>query len=399
MDKYIRELRDLNLDIEELKKRKEEIKRKALEHRDAISSAQVDEAIAEVEKINEKIKDLENRKQELIKNYGGEERKMDNTILKEFDKMTRADILSSNEYRTAFFKRLQGKELTEEERRSMTSAETSGGAAIPTQTMDVILGQLSESPTLIGLVTVLNIPELISLPKEYVTNDADWVAEDADGTIKDDMLRQISLSAHKLMRFVKVTAKLQAMAVSAFERWVINTLVKKMRAAIENAIINGTGVNQPTGVERLTWDSTNTITIAANDTLSYDHFVDAESLLEEDFISNAVWVMNRKTLAKVKKLKDDQKRPLFERIVEDNFRGSILGYPVRTSKYVADDVIYLADWKSAYVFNFTQNVELATSKEAGFMSGATVYRALALCDGKPTDIAGSIVKIAKASST
>ena len=38
MDKYIEELRDLNLDLEGLKARKEAIKKKALEHRDSLTS-------------------------------------------------------------------------------------------------------------------------------------------------------------------------------------------------------------------------------------------------------------------------------------------------------------------------------------------------------------------------
>lgn len=400
MDKRIEQLRNLNLDIEQLKLRKEEIKKKALEHRSTVTSAQADEAIAEVRGINEQIAELEQRREKIQndnKNQG-ENRAMDNKTLHFKEGMERGDILSTTEYRSAFFKRLQGRELTEDEKRSMTSATNSGGAAIPTKTMDEIIGQFTESPTLIGLITVLNIPELLSLPKESVTNDASWIAEDSAGSVVDDSLSAITLSAYKLLRFVKVTAKLSAMSVSAFEAWVINTLVKKMRAAIENAIINGTGTNQPTGIDKTVWDATNSITVGAAAALSYDDFVDAEALVDEGYINSAVWVMNRKTLAAVKKLKDDQKRPLFERMVEDGFRGNIIGYPVRVSKYAADNDIYFGDWKSAYVFNFTKAVELRTSDEAGFMDGGTVYRALALCDGKPTGVAGAMVKITKATT-
>ena len=393
MDKNIEELRDINLDIDELKKRKDEIKKKALEHRDTVSSAEVDAATAEVKSINDKIAELENRKKEIAQK--GANRQMDNNLLHFSDGMTRADILSTAEYRNAFFKKLQGRDLSDDEKRSITSATASGGAAIPTQTMDEIIGQFTESPTLIGLVTVYNIPELISLPKENVTNDASWIAEDADSANSDDTLTNITLAAYKLMRTVKVTAKLATMSVSAFEAWVVNTLVKKMRAAIENAIINGTGTNQPTGLESITWNATNSVTVGAAASLAYDDIVDAEALVDEGYISNAVWVMNRKTLAAVKKLKDDQKRPLFERIVEDGFRGTIIGYPVRVSKYAADDDIYFGDFKAGYIFNFARNVELATSQEAGFMSGATVYRALALCDGKPTGVIGALAKIVK----
>lgn len=399
MDKRIEELRDINLDIEELTKRKDEIKKKALEHRSTATGEQAgkeaDAAIAEVRKINDEIEKLETRKKEIAETAKGEERTMDNNMLHFNDKMERSEVLGTAEYRSAFFKRMQGRDLNDDEKRSITSAAASGGAAIPTQTMDEILGQMTENPTLLNLVTVYNIPELISLPKENVTGDASWVAEDADSTNSDDTLTNISLSAHKLIRTVKVTAKLATMSVNAFEAWIVNTLVKKMRAGIENAIINGTGANQPTGLESVSWGIANSVTVGAAATLGYDDLVDAEALVGEDYINSAVWVMNRKTLAIVKKLKDENKKPLFERILEDGFRGAILGYPVRTSKYVADNDVYFGDFKAGYVFNFAKNVELATSQEAGFMSGATVYRSLALCDGKPTGVAGAIVKITK----
>ena len=404
MDKRIEELRDINLELEQLRQKKEDIKKKAQEHRSAVSEAEIraaleeaDNAKAEIEQINQKINELEARKAKLAKQNAekGELRNMEVKVLHLEDGMERADILSTVEYRRAFFKRLQGKELTAEEQRAMTSAMESGGAAIPTQTMDEILGQLQESPTLVGLVTVLNIPNLITLPIENVTTDANWIAEEAESTAGNDTLRSISLSAHKLIRLVEITAKLQAMSVPAFERWIISTLVKKMRAAIEKAIISGTGVGQPAGVESLTFNETNSITTNSN--ITYDNLVDLESLLGEDYEANAVFVMNKKTLAQVKKLKDDTKKPIFERIAEDGFKGALLGYPVRRSKYVPDGVIYLADWKAAYVINFTQSVEISESREAGFKSGNTVYRGLALLDGKPTGIPGSIVKLIKTS--
>ena len=75
-----------------------------------------------------------------------------------------------------------------------------------------------------------------------------------------------------------------------------------------------------------------------------------------------------------------------------------MGYPVRLDKNVADNEIYFGDWKAAYVMNFAKNIEFASSQEAGFMSGATIYRGLALVDGKPTEVPGAMVKVKKASA-
>ena len=76
MDKYIEELRDLNLDLEGLKARKEAIKKKALEHRDSLTSEEQQAFRSEKEDIEKKIKEIEERKAALAElrknNYQGE---------------------------------------------------------------------------------------------------------------------------------------------------------------------------------------------------------------------------------------------------------------------------------------------------------------------------------------
>ena len=48
--------------------------------------------------------------------------------------------------------------------------------------------------------------------------------------------------------------------------------------------------------------------------------------------------------------------------------------------------------------NFAKPIEVTSSTEAGFMSGSTIYRGLALVDGKPTNAKGAIAKIKKSST-
>lgn len=394
MDEQIEELRNIDLDVEALNARKAAIKQKAIEHRDSLSDAEQEKLRAEKIEIESKLASLEQRKKDLLlqanQNNKGENNTMDNALLHFKDGMERADVFATVEYRSAYFKTMQGRDLTAEEKRAMTSAAESGGAAIPTKTMNMILGQIKESPTVLNLITVLNIPELVSLPVENLVNDATWTAEGADSTPSDDKLGTISLSAHQLIKTIKVSAKLKAMSIDAFEEWIVNSLTKKMTAACKKAVFDGTGINQPTGLNTISWGAENSVSTAA---VSYDDLVDVESKVGEDYTPNAVWVMNRKTKAKVAKLKDDQKRPLFERAVEDGFVGMLLGYPVRLDKNVKDGEAFFGDWAAAYVMNFAKAIEYSSSQEAGFMSGSTIYRSLALVDGKPTKIEGAMAKL------
>lgn len=83
MDKHTEELRDLGNDIDNLKRRKEEIKKKALEHRDTVTDTAADEAISEIGKINADIQAKESRKAEIQKEIKekGEERIMTNEYI------------------------------------------------------------------------------------------------------------------------------------------------------------------------------------------------------------------------------------------------------------------------------------------------------------------------------
>lgn len=403
MDPIIEMLRNENAEIEKLTARREEIKRKLEEHRSGnISEEEFKKLSEERAEIDKELLLRNKRREELTsaaeKNKNQEERRgiMNDTVLHFKEGMERTEILATAEYRSAYFKQLQGKELGDEEKRAMTSASSSAGAAIPTQTMNMIIGQIKESTSLLGLITVTNIEGLTSFPVENVVNDAAWTAEGADSTPSNDTLKPLVLAAYTLIKTIKITAQVKRMAVDAFELWIVEALVRKLRAACDKAVISGTGSNQPTGLDAQTWNTENSVTVASGATVTYDNIVDLEALVGEGFIPNAVWVFNRKMKATVLKLKDDQKRPIFERAVEDGFVGTLLGYPVRLDANVKDGEMYFGDWKSGYVMNFAQPITIESSAEAGFMSGSTVYRGMALVDGKPTGVKNALVKLVQA---
>ena len=145
MDETVEEIRNIDLDIEALNARKAAIKQKAIEHRDSLSDSEQDKLRAEKTEIESKLLSLEQRKKDLQeqakkqKIKTGENRTMDNALLHYQDGMERAEVFATAEYRSAYFKTMQGRDLSAEEKRAITSATDSGGAAIPTKTMNMIL--------------------------------------------------------------------------------------------------------------------------------------------------------------------------------------------------------------------------------------------------------------------
>src|SRR5690606_7359895 len=159
------------------------------------------------------------------------------------------------------------------------------------------------------------------------------------------------------------------------------------------AILNGTGSGQPTGIlTGVTWDSTNSLTWPAGNSVDYDTLVDGLALLPTMYHQNAVFVMNRSMLfSGVRKIKPQDGQPIFTYNPQDPARNSILGYPVIVDDYMPDGTILLGDF-SYYYWNFAQAPQIETSREAAFRSGKITYRGLAVADGKPA-LAEAFVKI------
>ena len=88
---------------------------------------------AELEAREQAAKEAEEKRQEVAESR-------QDPVIKEFveeKKMEERFAVNSPEYRDAFLRKLQGKELTPEERAAVTAT-----AAIPTQTMNEIVGKL-----------------------------------------------------------------------------------------------------------------------------------------------------------------------------------------------------------------------------------------------------------------
>jgi HK97 family phage major capsid protein len=390
-------LRDLFADKDALAKKRLEIKNKALEKREAAGVEQAKNEIREldsqIEKIVKEIKE--------INEIEGRTKNMINNILNYKDGMEREGVLQTGEYRSAWLKSLQKKNLDDVETRALTSASDSAGAVIPTQTMDRFIEKLEQDSVLYKYIDVTNIPGNVSYPAEDSTSDANWVEESTASVDGDDKLKSINLSAFKLIKTITITAKVEAMSINAFEKWLVNRLVRKMKKAIENAIINGNGVNKPTGVlSGVTWvkttgDTQNHIEVSAAGTINYDNIVDLISLLPSSYSQYGVFVANRKFIyGVIAKIKTTDGKPLIPQNLEGGFSGKIMGYPVIVNDYMPENTMLFGDY-SYYTMNWAADIKIEFDKSVGFKSGDTVYRAMGLCDGKPLT-GDAFVKLTKA---
>ena len=300
----------------------------------------------------------------VIKNFT-EEKKMENRF-----------AVNSPEYREAFLKNLQGKELTAEERTAVTAT-----AAIPTQTMNEIVHKLELNP-MIGAVDLTNIPGFVTYPAESVANEANWLDMDVGATDSTDAIAPVSLGAYKLIKTVEITADVDAMSIDAFESWLVSRLINKIEKALDAGILKGTGTTQATGIVTTKATADGTFKRAG---IKWGDICGIMGALKGEYHPNASFCMNPTLFfGKVLGMTDTAGQRIVVNEPQAARKFNILGYPVIVDANCGAEDILFGDFK-AYKMNLAKGIEVKKSEEAEFRKGASVYRAMTLADGKLAD--------------
>lgn len=302
---------------------------------------------------------------------------MEITNIENIVNMKKEDLLASDTYRNGYLKELQGKELTK-----LENAAVSADSVIPTQTMNKIIEKLEQTSVLYNKITVSNFPNKLSIPRENAKNDASWVDISTDSTDSADTFDSIALGANKLIKTIEIEADVQAMSIDMFESFIVRALSKKLAKAIENAILNGTGTGQPTGLTKA-GEVANTGTYT-NAGMTYVDLMTMIADLPTSYHQNAEFVTTREIFFKeIMGMVDTNGQPIVHPDAEAPSKFNILGYPVTLDDYMPLDNVLFGDLEY-YQFNWAKPIEISFDKSVGFRKGSTVYRGLGLADGKNT---------------
>lgn len=383
--------------LEEVKKKLEEILTK-LEGNEDLSEEEITALEKEAEKLEEEKKSLiakaEKRSLTLkkIKRGLGEEVEINEN--KESEKMNQEeDVRNSKEYRSAFLKKLQRKELTDEEERALTTGTSSVGAVIPTITQNLIIEKVFQNAPLLEEITLLRVDGNVTFAVESTVNDAAIHTEGATITESGDVLVPVSLGQYEVNKYITISKSVSKMSIDAFETWITKMLGKMIAKAITNLIINGTGSSQPKGVEKAnTWGETNSVTVGKTASLTEANVLTLVGLLNGAYDENAKWLMSKKTLlTDFRPLQDKSKNDL---VVKENGKYFIEGYEVMLDERVALHDAYLGDF-TMYVGNLGEDITVDQDKKLS--ANSFEFLGSAMFDGKPA-IGEAFVKLTKSTT-
>ena len=398
-DEVMKSLKEVNEEIEEIIKSLDEST-----DGDGDKNDDPDEKRAKLEKLEKRSNELISKKNDLESQLKEiEEREVKENKLKELRGMLnttktiekRGTEMEKNynvngaEYRSAWVKDLMGKELNTEERAALTSAN----AVIPTGIAEEVYSIVEASP-LVDAVDVSHITGYVTFPVETAASDAAWVAMGTAATDGTDTLTPITLNAYKLIKTVEITADISAMSVAAFEKWIVARLADKILKAVNNAILNGTGASQPSGIFKVKNSATGTFTKAG---MTYKDLMKVLAALPTGYAANGTLVMNRALFyGDVLGMTDSNGQKVCVADAQSPAKFNVLGYPVIIDDNCPADKLLFGDLK-AYKFNFAADTEVKPDESVGFRSGSVVWRAMRLADGNLGD-ARAIVRFDRANA-
>jgi HK97 family phage major capsid protein len=309
------------------------------------------------------------------------------------------DTHATPEYRSAFYKSLLGKDLTDAEARAYDAAKSekradsfntlsSSAAVIPTQTLKEVVKQARGINGLFNEVRIFNVPSNLSVPVGTPADAASWHDEGA-AVDRSNATTAVTFSGRELIKVLSMSAAVKRMEITAFESYITQELRSAIADAIGAAIVNGTGSGQPTGIlSGITWNTDNTVSVKA---LTADDLLAAVAMLPAGYAGGAKFAMSTATLfGSVYTLKDNDGRYIFTDAESGGVRR-LFGFEIVLDDNIPAGTVLFGNF-NYYGVNIPQGVAVEMSRESGFTSGLIDYRALCIADGKPI-VPGAFVKV------
>ena len=164
---------------------------------------------------------------------------------------------------------------------------------------------------------------------------AAWIEEGGALTFGDATFDQIMMDAYKLHVAIKVTEELLYDAAFNLEGYIIDQFGKALANAEEDAFLNGDGKGKPMGV----FDTTNggqynTTTSTAN--ISADDIINLVYTLKRPYRKSAAFITIDKTLASLRKLKDNNGAYLWQPALTAGEPDRLFGYAIHTSQFAPE---------------------------------------------------------------
>lgn len=251
------------------------------------------------------------------------------------------------------------------EEKGMTTVSDGGFLAAPQ-----VAAQVQDTLGLkVSLRAVANVVTVESAAYEVLVDHGDiasgWATEGDAIETDAPTVERVVIPVHELSAMPKASQRLLDDAAFDIEAWLAGRIAEKFARAEAAAFINGDGIDKPRGL--LNHPAADYETAAPNEiglvSSGADGDFDADSpasslidlvyALDAEYRANGAFLMNSKTAAAVRKMRDSDGRFVWADSLAAGQPAQLLGYPVIISEEMPDiDLgsrsIAFGDFRSAY---------------------------------------------------
>ena len=311
------------------------------------------------------------------------------------------------EYRQAYWHWLTSPRETDlevEEFRVLNKTTTTlGGFLVPTTMYDQILRAMRHIGSVKSLAKVIDTSsgENLLYPVNSAHGVATWTAESAGYTLSDETFAQITLSAFKAARIIKVTEELMTDSAFPLDGFLAQEFGESIGVLEETGYMVGTGTGQPEGMivaggatSRVT---TVTAAVGNTTTFTYSALVTGIFSLPYQYRANAAFMVNDTAGRNLYLMLDSQNRPLWNVNIAGAGPDTFLGYPIYTHPDIPAPAIstislLFGDFNRGYTIRQVDGFSMQRLGELYAENGQVGFRGNHRVDGRVT-LAAAIIAL------
>jgi HK97 family phage major capsid protein len=222
-----------------------------------------------------------------------------------------------------------------------------GGYLVSPQTAEAIRSSLRATASIRSVCTVVNVDATsYEVLIDRTEAGAGWATETgSQAETATPQIERIVIPLHELAALPKVSQRLLDDSAFDIEGWLAGRIAEKFARAEAAAFVSGDGIDKPRGfldyptVANASWTWGNIGYIPgghASAITGGDAIVDLVYALGASYRAGAVFVMNSKTTATVRKLKDADGRYLWSDGLAAGEPARLMGYPVLIAEDMPD---------------------------------------------------------------
>ena len=291
-------------------------------------------------------------------------------------------MINSTAYYNDFWNEMRGKQAVTDSLYNNRESKTNA-YHLPGESNKKYTAVLRKESAVRQLATIVNATEVTDvfghLTVKVRLNGAIWSIWRE--WITRTIFQRFEVQAYRLSELVRLGLEFASDQSFAIEDYVIGKMARCFGTSEEQAFINGTGENQPTGILHATDGAETGVTAESDSAISYDEIIKLYLSVDKKYRKHGTWLMNDETALALRTLKDSAGNYLWKESDETIFSKPVQIVDSMPSIGKGQKLIAFGDFSNYWLLQRFP-LTIRTLKEKFAMRGQVGYLGCEYLDGK-----------------